>query len=96
MAGGDSQSGYWMNGYSAMNMPMYGPDRSKFASSPSGVAGRLGGGRGGAGGTVRRETVGQERLTGGEAAILGGESRSRQDVPAQYREAIRKYFTTED
>ena len=32
----------------------------------------------------------------GEAAILGGESRSRQDVPAQYREAIRKYFTTED
>ena len=96
VAGGDSQSGYWMNGYSAMNMPMYGPDRSKFASSPSGVAGRLGGGRGGAGGTVRRETVGQERLTGGEAAILGGESRSRQDVPAQYREAIRKYFTTED
>jgi len=94
-AGGDQNDRYWMNGYSSLDMPMYGPDRSRFASSPNGLAGRAGG-HAGAGRGAGAASAGQERLPAGAASLLGGESRSRQDVPAQYRETIRRYFSTEE
>ncbi len=89
-AGGDND-GYWMGGFSPLNMPLYGPERLQLGSNAGGLA-EAGQAGGGARGRLTPERTEREQAQDTGAEALKGESRSRQQVPLQYRRAVERYF----
>ncbi len=92
--GGAAEDGYWMQGFSPLNVPMYGPRRSRFASPPGGAGGRGQDGRG--------EAVAPVPVAADADAPAGGPVEMRRDaiqlerVPEKYREAVKRYFDLAD
>ncbi len=95
MQGGGSD-GYWMQGYSALNTPMYGPDRSRWSSGPvqaQQTEKESGANKTGGGGTSTQLNANQrENLPGGEGQERS-ESLQSMQVPPDYREAVKRYFS---
>lgn len=93
--GGD---GYWMPGTSPMALPVMGPSRMSFRTSPGGIDSTTGGNA--SGGLATHSALNEENLARVESAqsqeqSSGGDVADRQ-VPEKYRAAIRRFFTTEE
>jgi len=88
--GGDADSGFWMSGNSPLNIPVSGPARTRFTTS-TGTTGEQG--SGGVAGPPQRVT-GRATLDSQPQATPDGQSLPLERIPAPYRDAIRRYFTT--
>jgi hypothetical protein len=88
---GSEDDGYSMGSQSALNVPMYGPERASFAS-PGGSMGE-GTGAQGRPTAVRSEAVGERGAGTPPEAAAGRGSPSIEQMPEKYREAIKRYFS---
>ena len=84
---GDGSDGFWVPSQTRLNTPMFGPARMSF--QPGGVQGT--GGRGGAGGPSIGHG-GRETLTSPKDKPAQAGARSPELAPAQYRDAVKRYF----
>ena len=89
--GGSADDGFWMGGYSPINMPIFGPSRMMFRStSQPGVRATSGSGRGTGTGRVAPEDT--EKMDVKHKGDLRSRSMPLENVPEKYREAIKRYF----
>ena len=92
--GGSSDSGFAMKG-KMPRVPVYGPSRSRFATKANP---QLGGGQGkGAGQSAPEEgaDVNASKLTTKSREEISGEGLVLENVPEAYREAVKRYFSSE-
>jgi len=92
-SGGVGSDGYAMQGYSPMNIPMFGPERiaRSFGGFDGGGAGR---GEAGGGGSSARVAE-SEQFSGGDGDSPRGQSLPLETVPEKYIESVKKYFSIE-
>ena len=88
--GGPADDGFWMGGYSPINMPLFGPSRMMFNPSLPGVTATGGSGAGTPGGRVA--PADRERIDVKHKSGIKSRSMPLESVPEKYREAIRRYF----
>lgn len=86
--------GSYLNGYSAFNVPVYGPERKNPFSSEAAAAGADRNGPG-AGRRVTREVSFHEAIQDTEKDGAGGAGFSMESVPARYRKAVRSFYSGE-
>jgi hypothetical protein len=86
--------GSYLNGYSAFNVPVYGPERKNpFSSEATATnANRHGSG---AGRRVAREVSYHEAIRDSEKDKAGGAGFSMEAVPARYRKAVKSFYSGE-
>jgi len=87
---GPSQDGFWMGGYSPMNMPVYGPSRMMFPSTSMDVRATAGSGSGAGSGHVAPGD--SERINVKHKSEVGSRSMPLENVPEKYRNAVKRYF----
>ncbi len=92
--GGDVGDGYWMSGSSPLNLPMYGPSRMSFGGADTGARGIGDGTRGR--GDARAGTQAGERMQIEPGSEIESQSMPAQNVPDKYRDAVKKYFSSQD
>ncbi len=90
MMGGSPEDGYWMGGYSPLNMPLYGPGRSQY--SAGGFVESMRGSGSGPGRRVVDERASERMAVTGEDDAAGQSFRT-EDIPVKYRDAVRSYFS---
>ena len=86
-AGGNPNSGYWMAGSSALNVPLHGPARSHL-QSPSG----RGRGHGGSGSAASGSVRSAERIDRQSAETTDTRAVSLDEIPERYREPARLFY----
>jgi hypothetical protein len=92
--GGDINDGYRVGGYSPLNVPALGPERTSFSTPSEG--GRSGNGKGvTGGGSGAAATTGTETMGPVPGGNPRGESQPLEQVPEKYRNAVRRYFGNE-
>ena len=89
--GGDDNDGYSVGGYSTVNTPMFGPSRTSIPGGGTTGKSRGDGGKGVNPNGVKIEEA-EHMSVGGSSTILG-ESLPLEEVPAKYRDAVKKYFS---
>ena len=92
LGGGDSD-GFWMGGQSPLDVAVYGPERRAYRSS---AAGGSGSGQGKGPGDHRigkRET---DRVAPAANGPVAAESMPLENVPENYRESVKRYFSAEE
>ena len=93
--GGDARDGYWMGGFSPLNIPIFGPERMTYGIRPvSSMVGGAGEGRGGESGRIGDDDG--ERMTTPDSSPVRSKSMSLDEVPERYREAVKRYFSLEE
>jgi hypothetical protein len=93
--GGSSDSGFSMKG-KMPRLPIYGPSRSKFARN---AGPQVGSGQGRGTGQGRPEDgadVNDSKLTTKAKGDVAGEGLVLENVPETYREAVKRYFSTDE
>lgn len=93
--GGGLDSGTWMGGHSLLNIPVAGPPRHSFSKIP---VDRMGGGKGfgrqnSGDSPGRGVTPAEETLQINETRQPEAQGLPLQDVPARYRDAVKRYFS---
>lgn len=91
--GGDSSDGFWMSGNTPLNIPMQGPARTRFDATAAGVKGNAG--AGGRHGSVATTTV-DTSLKDAPGATIDSHTMPLDEVPPKYRDAVKRYFSTEE
>lgn len=90
---GDADDGYSTDGYSPMNTPVFGPDRTFFGNEGQGNTGE-GRGRTGASDAALKAAP-REKTSGPDEKETTGENRPSEPAPEKYRDALKKYFQNE-
>ena len=95
IVGGDTEDGYHVSGYSPLNVPVFGPARMSFAepAAPQG-GGAAESARSGAAASAARAAV-TETMRASERGGIKSESLPLEQVPEPYREAVKRYFSSE-
>lgn len=84
--------GSYLNGYSAFNVPVYGPERKNPFSSAAAAANADRNGPG-PGRGVTREVTFHEAMRDTEKDETGGAGFSMEAVPARYRKAVKSFYS---
>ncbi|MEA3209522.1 MAG: hypothetical protein QOE70_2579 [Chthoniobacter sp.] len=95
--GGLSDSGFWMRG-KMPQLPIYGPSRARFSRSAGpqmGGGGKQGQGKGPGRGEGEAD-VDTNTVAASSTRGAGGEAVAIDAVPEAYREAVKRYFSTEE
>lgn len=83
--------GSYLNGYSAFNMPVYGPERhNPFSSAARSTDGKMDGGAAGRG--IVPKVKYNETIEESQKEKTGGESFFKEMVPPRYREAVQRFY----
>jgi len=90
--GGDANDGYWTGGNSPLNVPVFGPERGSYQSSPAGTAAGAGGRGSRPDGVPVHHT--SETIGPSETSTVGKQVKPVEVMPEKYRDAIKKYFST--
>lgn len=93
-AGGPSDDGYATQGYSPLNLPVFGPQRTRLTPPPRPAMTSLGSIRDGLGAAPQLNEENQASLSKPAGEPTGAASLSLQQIPEKYRSAVRKYFST--
>jgi hypothetical protein len=86
-------SGYAMNAYSPMNVPLIGSPRHGLATSQRTSGGGGAGKQCPAGAAGRRPPPEEDRIQDTSERQIGADALRRQAVPPKYEEAVRRYFS---
>jgi len=80
-----------MSGHTPLNIPVSGPPRTRFQAPSQGATGDTG-----AGGKAGRPAIDVDSTTRDDTSTGDIDSRamSLENVPGQYREAVKRYFST--
>ncbi len=89
--GGGAGDGYWMRGRSPLNVPTYGPPRTRFANPAGSGTGGVGPDAGGRSPTGQRVHE-SENLEGSGTGDINSDSLPLEQIPPKYREAVKRYF----
>lgn len=93
---GRSRSGYWMRG-KMPQIPVFGPDRSRFSARGSPSLGGQGDGRGkGQGAPGDGAAIDQGGIDATAKRSGAGEATASEAVPEAYRDAVKRYFLPDD
>jgi hypothetical protein len=91
---GGAWEGSYMNGYSAFNLPVYGPKRKNpFSSAAMGKAGNKDGN--GSGNGMGQDAQYKETMQSTDKQKAGGTGFSMETVPVKYREAVKAFYSEE-
>ena len=92
-SGGPADDGYATQGFSGLELPVFGPQRSRITPPPRPVITSLGSIREGLSKTLQLNVDNQARIEKPGSDATGSASISLQQIPEKYRSAVRKYFS---
>jgi len=93
-AGGPSDDGYATQGYSPLQLPVFGPQRTRMTPPPTRPSvTSLGSLREGSSSAPQLNELDQESISKPAEEATGAASISLQQIPEKYRSAVRKYFS---
>jgi hypothetical protein len=93
-AGGPSDDGYATPGFSPLDLPVFGPQRTRFTPPPRPAVTSFGSIREGLSKAPQLNSDNQAKIGNANAeASSSANSISLQQIPEKYRSAVRKYFS---
>lgn len=92
-SGGPADDGYALQGFSPLELPVFGPQRTRFTPPVRPVVTSLGSIREGLSKTAQINLENQVKVEKPDAGKSGAASISLQQIPEKYRAAVRKYFS---
>lgn len=91
--GGPNDDGYATQGYSPLQLPVFGPQRTRLTPPPRPVVTSLGSIRDGQSTAPQLNDQNQTSIAKPAEEATGAASISLQQIPEKYRSAVRKYFS---
>jgi phosphotransferase system HPr-like phosphotransfer protein len=92
-SGGPADDGYVTQGFSTLELPVFGPQRTRFTPPPRPVITSLGSIRDGLSKAPQLHSDNQAKIEKTGTGTTAAASISLQQIPEKYRSAVRKYFS---
>lgn len=93
-AGGPNDDGYATQGHTPLNLPVFGPQRTRLTPPPRPSITSLGSIRDGLSAAPQLNEENQASISKPAEEVTGAASISLQQIPEKYRSAVRKYFSS--
>lgn len=93
-AGGPNDDGYATQGHTPLNLPVFGPQRTRLTPPPRPAITSLGSIRDGLTAAPQLNEENQASISKPAEEVTGAASLSLQQIPEKYRSAVRKYFSS--